>query len=142
MIVVDDHLLLDVLDATIRPQLADLLLGHEIATTPSWYFRLARAVASERTEGSLTRRFADLAAQHRRQLQTALASLPDSIALVDARIAITVMVAVSEATRANLLTAEAIATSLIFDANIAVSIASPLLADATRTGCLTDSLGA
>ena len=50
------------------------------------------------------------------------------------------MVAVSEATRANLLTAEAIATSLIFDANIAVSIASPLLADAARTTGVTVDL--
>jgi hypothetical protein len=40
------------------------------------------------------------------------------------------MVAIADATRANLLSADAIATALILDADIAVSTASPLLTNA------------
>ena len=132
MLVVDDHLLLDVLAGTLTDSFRQLLGEHEFATTPSWYYRLSRALASQRTQGSLTRRFAELAAGKQRQLETALTLLPSTVAMVDARIAVPVMVAVAEMSRANLLTAEALAAALILEAEIAVSTESAVLLEAAK----------
>jgi hypothetical protein len=90
-------------------------------------------VNSDRTHGSLSRRFAALGDHKRSEIQSSLSRLPVSIVLVDSRSLVPVMVAVSDATRANLLTADAIATALILDADIAVSVATPLLSEAAAT---------
>ncbi len=133
MIVVDDQLLLDVLAGT-TSQAAERALGdHAIATTLSWYFRLARALNSDRTHGSLSRRFAAIGDERRADIQSSLSRLPEAIVLVDSRSLVPVMVAVCDTTRANLLTADAIATALILDAGIALSVATPLLDEAALT---------
>ena len=59
-------------------------------------------------------------------------STPLSIAVVEARTAVPVMVGVTGATRSNLLTAEAVATGLILDADIAVGVESSLLREAAE----------
>jgi hypothetical protein len=85
VLVVDDHILLDVLAGSASPEADELLGSNDVATTLSWYFRLGRAVHSS---------------------------------------------AITEVTRANLLTADAVATAVILDAEIAVSVATPLLEEA------------
>ena len=70
MIIVDDRLLFDVLAGTESPELLDRARGG-VATTFSWYYRLARAIATGRIEGSLSRHYGDLSAE-----QTVSATFP------------------------------------------------------------------
>jgi hypothetical protein len=127
VIVVDDHLLLDIL-AGVPSIEADKHLGNEsIATTLSWFFRLGRALDSSRSQGSLSRRFSDLTPDRRTMLRESMIRLPENIHLVETRTLVPVMIAISNTTRANLLTADALATALTFDPSIAVTTNSPLL---------------
>ena len=132
MIVVDDHLLLDALAGTISTQLQVVLASNDVATTLSWYYRLARAIGSVRTDGSLTRCFTDLTESKRAEIRRVLGQLPLSIAIVEARTAVPVMVGVTGATRSKLLTAEAVTTGPVLDADIAVGVESSLLREAAE----------
>lgn len=133
MIVVDDHLLLDIL-AGVPSTEADEHLGNQsIATTLSWFYRLGRALDSSRSQGSLSRRFDKLDPDRRVMLRESMIRLPANIHLVETRSLVPVMIAISNTTRANLLTADALATALTFDASIAVTTNSPLLLEAALT---------
>ncbi len=99
MIVVDDQLVLEILAGTTSTHANRVLGDHDVATTLSWYFRLSRAVNSARTQGSMSRRFADLNDERRGTIQAALLRLPTSIRLIDSRQLVPVMVAIADATR-------------------------------------------
>ena len=67
MIVVDDRLLFDVLAGTESVELLQAASGG-VATTFSWYYRLARAIATGRIEGSLSRHYGNLTAERQRHI--------------------------------------------------------------------------
>jgi hypothetical protein len=93
-------------------------------TTGYWYWRLARAIAHP-TGGSLSGPFADMAEEDRREVLAAMASLPDSIGILNLRRLVPVMAALPG--QVNILTAEAVATAIVLDASIAVVPSSTML---------------
>lgn len=125
MIVVDDQLLFDLL-ADEQPDNLIENAGQGVATTFSWYYRLARAIAADRIEGALSRRFAGLADNRQSQVRSQLDDL-STIEIVGAKELVPVMSALATVTSVNLLTADAVATALILDAPILVSTRSELL---------------
>ncbi len=125
MIVVDDHLLFDLL-ADIPPHQLSDAVGDGVATTFSWYHRLARAIATDRIEGSLRRRFAVLGDDRQSRVKAQLDDL-SRVEIVGAKELVPVMSALATVARVNLLTADAVATALVLDAPLLVSTPSPLL---------------
>ena len=126
MIIVDDQLLLSVLAG----QESDSLLSarsNGVATTLCWFYRLSRAIAAGSTTGALSRRFSALSAPHQAQVISLVDELPADIITLDSRTVVPVMSALSSVAPANVLTTEAVATALVLDADIAVSVRSDLL---------------
>jgi hypothetical protein len=76
-VVVDDHLLRDVLAGEQGPDLVRLAASSELATTNLYYLRLCKSVLGARG-GVLTGTWSD---ERRRQLGRRLLDLPDSILL-------------------------------------------------------------
>ena len=132
MIVLDDHHLFAVLTGRESPGLLELR-DQSLATTGSWYYRLARAVANGSGDGTLSRRFAALAVEDQARMRSALNELPIEITTLDVREFTPVMAALSSIVNVNFLTAEAVATALILNATIVVSTSSPLLDRAGAT---------
>lgn len=126
VIVVDDRLLFDVIAGTEPAELLDAARGG-VATTFSWYFRLARAIASERVEGALSRHYSGLPADRQAQVRGVLDDLSDRVEIVGAKEAVPVMTALATVVSVNVLTADAVATALILDAPILVSTRSDVL---------------
>ena len=126
MIVVDDVLLFDVLAGIESPEF-QLLAAEGIASTFSWYYRLARALSTGRVDGALSRRFAVLSDARRTHIRGLLDDLPDRIELVHQRFLVPPMSALASVMLVNLLNAEAVATALILDASIVVTTDSALL---------------
>ena len=129
MIIVDDQLLLSILAG----QESDSLLSarsNGVATTMCWFYRLSRAIAAGGATGALSRRFSALSAPHQAEVIALVDELPADIITLDSRTVVPVMSALSSVTSANVLTTEAVATALVLDADIAVSVRSDLL---TRT---------
>ena len=127
MIVIDDRLLLDVVVGSATPAVEPYLRAleqREPYTTGYWYWRLARAIAHP-TGGSLSGPFASMAEVGRHLVRAAMASLPDSIGVLNLRRLVPVMAALPG--QVNLLTAEAIATAIVLDASVAVVAASAML---------------
>lgn len=125
MIVVDDHLLFDLL-ADEQPQELLNAAGEGVATTFSWYYRLARAIATSRIEGSLSRRFAGLGEDGQSRVKAQLDDL-SNVEIIGAKELVPVMSALATVATVNLLTADAVATALVLDAPILVSTQSALL---------------
>jgi hypothetical protein len=75
LIVVDDHLLRDVLSDDVAPSLAGLLAEHEAATTNLFHVRLCRSAVAARG-GALTGGWSEEA---RSELARSLVVLPESI---------------------------------------------------------------
>ena len=126
MIIVDDQLLLSVLAG----QESDSLLSarsNGVATTLCWFYRLSRAIAAGSTTGALSRRFSALSAPHQAQVISLVDELPADIITLDSRTVVPVMSALSTVAPANVLTTAAVATALVLDADIAVSVRSDLL---------------
>jgi hypothetical protein len=126
VIVVDDVLLFDVL-AGIETAEFQLLAADGIASTSSWYYRLARALPTGRVDGALSRRFAVLSDVRRNHIRGLFDDLPDRIELVRQRFLVPPMSALGSVMLVNLLNAEAVATALILDASIVVTTDSALL---------------
>lgn len=125
MIVLDDQLLFEVLADEASDEL--LWAGSDgVATTFSWYYRLARAIASGGIRGALSRRFTDLSDDARARVQAHLADLSD-VEVVGAKELVPVMTALAAMATVNVLTADAVATALVLDAPIAVSTRSDVL---------------
>ena len=131
MIVVDDQLLFGILAR--KPSLAfEALASNGVATTSSWYFRLARAIATGRAEGSLSRLMNDLNEPERQIVRTSLGTLPPSVETLTPRVVVPLMAAIASATIANFLTLEALAVAIALDATIVTATISPLLESAAR----------
>ena len=129
MIVVDDRLLFETLAGT-QPDELTAAAGDGIATTFSWYYRLARAVATRRIEGTLSRRFADLPVSRQSRVAARLDDLSDRVEIVGPKDLVPVMSALSTVVTVNLLTADALASAMILDAPILTTTRSGLLSDA------------
>ncbi len=125
-IVIDDHLLVDVLADTTTEWLRAQVKQSVIYTTGSWYYRLANAAHRGSGQGTLSRRLAQLPAEfHRERID----ELPDWIGLVGPRLLVPVMAAIETRRRPNVLTAEALAVAVLTNSEIVVSTDSPLLRD-------------
>ncbi len=139
MIVVDDRLLLGILAGQESEPLLAARAGG-VATTMSWFYRLSRAIAAGRGTGALSRAFGVLTTAQQAAVVSLVNELPDEIVTLDPRTIVPVMSAVSTIAPANLLTTEAVATALVLDADIAVSVASDLLDRTCRTAGVTVKL--
>ncbi len=126
MIVVDDRLLFDVIAGTEPAELLDVA-GDGVATTFSWYYRLARAVATDRIEGAFSRHYVGLPADRQAEVRRVLDDLSDRVEIVSPKESVPVMSALATMATVNMLTADAVAAALILDAPILVSTRSDLL---------------
>jgi hypothetical protein len=115
VIVVDDRHLFEILAGVELPELGELASAG-VATTFSWYFRLSRALATDRVEGSLSTMFAALTDDRRRYVHGLLEDLPSAIEIL-----------------------HPIATLMVLEAAIVVSTKSALMdraANAAGVECL------
>ena len=126
--VVDDHLLLDLLAEDVRGWLANALQQEAVYTTTSWYYRLASASEHGSGTGSLSGRIAGLPQSVRSAVRLRLLELPQSVGLIDARVL--VMAGLRIPRRLNYLSAEATALAVLTEATVAVRTDNPLLRDA------------
>lgn len=122
-VVLDDHLLRDLLSASPPARLRQILRTRTPATTNLYYLRLCRSVVGGGGGGALTGAWP---AEYRRALGGALVSLPDEIRIISMR-----AIAFDMATQAkdhglSSLGAEAIAACRVLDA--------PLYVDASDDG--------
>ncbi|MDZ7734224.1 MAG: hypothetical protein U5R31_15140 [Acidimicrobiia bacterium] len=135
MLVIDDVMLLRVLARTADPPVAAAVERGEVFATACWFSRLSRAVHDQRYAGQLTRTLDALEEEQRHQVIELLDELPDQIGLLSWRTVVPVMRVLHVERPLNLLAAEALATSVILDAQIVVTTDTPLI----RTGA--ESLG-
>jgi hypothetical protein len=129
-LVVDDHLLLDVLADSAQGWLADETVRSAIYTTSSWYYRVASAADHGTGSGSLSGRISALPDEDQRAVRSRIGSLPDSIGLIGPRTLVPVMAGLRTPRRLNYLSAEALALAILTEATIAVRTNSPPLRDA------------
>lgn len=129
-LVVDDHLLIDVLAEAAVGWIADEVNESAVYTTGSWYYRVANAAEHGSGSGSLSGRITRLPEADRRSIQAKLASLPDSIGLIGPRKIVPIMAGLRTLRRLNYLNADALALAVLTDATIAVRTDSPLLREA------------
>ena len=134
-LVVDDHLLLDLLTDTPSEWLRSESTRSAVYTTGSWYYRVAHAATRGTGTGTLSSRVAALGSDQQLQVLTWLGHLPDWIGLLGPRLLVPVMANLATRRQPNLLAAEALALALVVDGAIAVAVDSPLL----RSGA--DDLG-
>ena len=129
MIVVDDHTLFRVLARRVDLVLANLI-ADGIVTTASWYFRLARALSTGRTDGMLSRQLEALPDAAQAEIRAALDALPAYVEIVNPRTIVPLMATIATITPLNFLTLEALATAIATNADIATATATPLLQNA------------
>lgn len=106
-ILIDDHLLRDLLANDVTDGLAEVLGRHEPATTNLYYVRLCRSVVAARG-GSLTGFWPG---ERRRALGRALVALPETIGVVPLRILGYRIAELAVAHRLSTLGAEAVAAA-------------------------------
>ncbi|MCB9372236.1 MAG: hypothetical protein H6518_05590 [Microthrixaceae bacterium] len=123
-IVIDDHLLIDVVAETTTGWLREQVDQSVIYTTSAWYYRVANAAHRGSGAGTLSRRLAQFPESVRRER---IDNLPDWIGLLGPRLVVPVMATIATRLRPNVLTAEALAVAVITDGSLVVSIDSPLL---------------
>lgn len=125
-IVVDDHLLLDLLaddpDEWLRAESAH----SAVYTTAAWYYRLANAAHRGTGDGALSRKLERLPENFRADR---IDNLTDRVGLIGPRLLVPVMAALVTRRRPNGLMAEALAVALTTDSAIVVSTDSGLLRD-------------
>lgn len=115
-VVLDDHLLRDVLSDDVTEALADLLASHEPATTNMYYVRLCKSVVSA-SGGQLT---GSWPARRRRDLGRSLLVLPERVMIVPIRLLAYRMAELGAQHRVSTLGAEAVAAAEQLDAPLAV----------------------
>ena len=130
---VDDHLLLRVLLGD-EPSGLDVSGAASIATTGLWYHRLCRALADDRVVGALSGQIGSVDPAVAQATIAALVDLPEGVTLVSLRdLAWPMAELVSDGTRLNLLSLEALAAAQHLDATICLAAADenpPLVAAA------------
>jgi len=126
-VVVDDHLLLDLL-AGERPEwLQAEPPDSAVYTTAAWFYRLALAAHRGSGFGTLSGRIASMSPGQRESALGAIDQLPPRIGLLPSRLLIPVMAKLDVRRRPNLLTAEALAVALVVDGTLVVTADAPLL---------------
>lgn len=81
-LVVDDHLLIDLLAEDARGWLAEAVEASVVYTTASWYYRVANAAGRGSGSGSLSGRIATMPAPMQLVVRDRIARLPESIELI------------------------------------------------------------
>ena len=130
MLVIDDHLLLDILAGNATPPFADEASRSAMYTTSSWYYRVASAAEQGSGEGSLSGRISTLSDPDRQEVRARLLSLPDPIGMIGPRTLVPVMAALRTPRRLNFLSSEALAVAILTESSIAVRTDSPPLREA------------
>ena len=125
-LVIDDHLLLDLLTETQPAWLASELEHAAVYTTGSWYYRVALAM-HRGTGGTLSSRLAGLEPHRAKTLLDKIGRLPDWIGLIGPRTLIPVMASLVVRRQPNWLAAEALAAALVTESTICVTVDSPLV---------------
>lgn len=115
-VVLDDHLLRDLLADRQPPGLTRILRTRDPATTNLFYFRLCRSVAAGRGR-ALT---GSWPSEHRRALGRALVTLPDEIRVISMRALTYDMATIATDHGLSGLGAEAIASCRVLDAPLYV----------------------
>jgi hypothetical protein len=128
-LVVDDHLLLDLLAGSAPTWLTSELESSAVYTTSGWYYRVALAFQRGTGSGSLSGRLAVLDPEQAQRLVDTVAHLPDWVGLIGPRVLVPVMAALVLRRRPNWLTAEALAVALVTESTICVTVDAPLLRD-------------
>jgi hypothetical protein len=106
-VVIDDHLLRDVLAAEHGRRLTRLITANELATTNLYFVRLCKSVVAARG-GALTGNWSP---QRRRELGRRLVELPESILILPMRLVGFRMAELAEDQRLSTLGAEAVAAA-------------------------------
>lgn len=126
-IIIDDHILFDVLAGRASDEFRDEASRGGLFTTGTWYYRLARAVGAGVGTGQLSRRVASLTAQEAVIFNAAIDELPAEVGLLSLRFVVPVMRALRVRRQLNMLNAEALAAAVVLDASLLVSVDSALL---------------
>lgn len=129
-LVVDDHLLIEVLAEDGPGWLAEAVESSVVYTTASWYYRVASAAEHGSGSGSLSGRIATLPAPMRLIVRNRIARLPATIELIGPRRLVPLMAGLRTPRRLNYLAAEALALAVLTEATITVRNDSPLLREA------------
>lgn len=128
-VVVDDHILLDVVAGVATPTALEALGAGPVYTTGCWYYRLSRALLAGSGTGSLSGRLASLEPDERQRAMQALRALPEQIGLLSLRTLAPVMAALRVRRALNMLNAEALAATVVVDGRLRVEVGSDLLRD-------------
>jgi len=115
-VVLDDHLLRNVLAGEQGRHLSRLVASNELATTNLYYVRLCKSVVRARG-GALT---GGWSSERRQELGRRLLDLPDSIVIPPMRIIGYRMAELADDTRVSTLGAEAVAAAEHLDASLCV----------------------
>jgi hypothetical protein len=115
-VVLDDHLLRDVLAGEQRRRLARLVATNELATTNLYYVRLCKSVVGARG-GRLTSGWSE---ERRRELGRRLLGLPESIAILPMRLIGYRVAEIAHDHRVSTLGAEAVAAAENLGASLCV----------------------
>ncbi len=116
LVVLDDHLLRDVLGGEQAGQLDRIVESNELATTNLYYVRLCKSVVGARG-GALT---GGWSRDRRRELGRRLLELPDSILIPPVRLTGFRVAELAEGGRISTLGAEAVAVAEHLDATLCV----------------------
>ena len=131
-LVVDDHLLVDLLADNPSDWLRGELDRSAVYTTPAWYHRVASAARRGSGTRTLSGRLTRLDPVQRDEVLARIDRLPDWIGLVGPRLPIPVRASLETRRRPNVLAAEALALALVTDGTIVVTVSSPLLREGAR----------
>ncbi|HEX3794892.1 MAG TPA: hypothetical protein VHV57_10375 [Acidimicrobiales bacterium] len=115
-VVLDDHLLRDVLSAEKGPTLDSVVSANEIATTNLYYVRLCKSVIAARG-GKLT---SGWSIERRRDLGRRLLELPESVLILPMRLIGYRVAEVADSQRVSTLGAEAVAAAEHLGATLCV----------------------
>ncbi len=134
-IVLDDHLLRDVLAGEQSRPLSRLVSSNELATTNLYYVRLCKSVVGARG-GALT---GGWSAQRRRELGRRLLELPDSVLILPMRLIGYRVAELAESERMSTMGAEAVAAAEHLDAQLCVwkGDDGPAIREAARSAGVT-----
>lgn len=129
MLVIDDHLLLDILAGNATPPFADEARARPCtqrrAGTTGSPARLSKDPARARCRVAST-----LSDPDRQEVRARLLSLPDPIGMIGPRTLVPVMAALRTPRRLNFLSSEALAVAILTESSIAVRTDSPPLREA------------
>jgi hypothetical protein len=115
-VLLDDHLLRDLLSQDLSVELSQLLGQHQPATTNLYLHRLCKSAVSARG-GALT---GSWPADRRRELGRSLLALPDAVRIVPMRLLAYRMAEIADSNRVSTLGAEAAAAAEHLDAPLCV----------------------